>query len=148
MHIIITNAFESRRGHAAAVITSYLDFATIYYNLGQIFLLWEVSYTHNHLKRFIALQNFTPVVQRLHPFTTPTSRTRDRWIAISDSCFRWRIGPVSDMIRQGLRDGNLEECRRGANHYDARNDLADQWWKSHDLPLCVVLIKGRYCFCY
>src|SRR5260221_9359455 len=26
--------------------------------------------------------------------------------------------------------------------------LADQWWKSHGFPLCVVLIKGRNCFCY
>src|SRR5258708_6621581 len=26
--------------------------------------------------------------------------------------------------------------------------LSDQWWKSHGFPLCVVLIKGRNCFCY
>ena len=26
--------------------------------------------------------------------------------------------------------------------------LTDQWWKSHGFPLCVVLIKGRNCFCY
>ena len=32
---------------------------------------------------------------------------------------------MSDMIRQGLRDGNLEECGRRANHYDARHDLGE-----------------------
>ena len=53
------------------------------------------------------------------------SRMWDRWIAISDLCFCWRIGPMSNMIWQGLCDGNLEECRWCANHYDARHDLGE-----------------------
>ena len=39
--------------------------------------------------------------------------------------FRWRVGPISNVIRQGLRDGNLEECGRRANHYDARHGLGE-----------------------
>ena len=32
---------------------------------------------------------------------------------------------MSNMIRQGLRDGNLGECGRRANHYDSRHDLGE-----------------------
>lgn len=52
-----------------------------------------MSYTResNHLKRFIALQNLTPAVQRLHPFTTPTGWTGDGGITIGHAGFLWRI---------------------------------------------------------
>ena len=81
------------------------------------------SNTYSCLKCFIALQNFMPVVQGLHPFTIPARRTRNDWVAISHTGFLRRICPMANMCRQRSGDGNLIEHRRRADHDDGRDDL-------------------------
>lgn len=92
-------------------------------NLPPICCIKSRSYSHNHLKGFIALQNFTPVVQRLHPFTTPAGRTRNGQITIGHAGFLWRIGPTANMSRQSPGDGNFKERGRRAHHDNAGYDL-------------------------
>jgi hypothetical protein len=65
-------------------------------NLPHTCYIKSKSYTHNPLKRFIALQNLMPVVQRLHPFTM-LGRMRNGWITIGHTGFLWGIGPMVNM---------------------------------------------------
>jgi hypothetical protein len=57
------------------------------------------SYTHNCLKSFITFQHLAPVIQRFHPFTATTCRTRNGGIAISDNGFSWEIDPKGNVPR-------------------------------------------------
>jgi hypothetical protein len=88
-------------------------------NLPHTCYIKSKSYTHNHLKRFIALQNLTSVVQRLHPFTTPTGRTRNGRITKGHASFLWMIDPMANMKRQSSADGNFKERGRRAVHDNA-----------------------------
>jgi len=112
-------------------------------------LLPHASYNDpNHLKRFIASQNLTPVVQRFHPLTTPTRRTGNGRITIGHAGFLLRVGSMANMSRQSLGDGNLEEHRGRADHDNTGDDLLGQRRESSHFPLHIILVEGCNCPCY
>ena len=112
----------------------------------QLFSREKKTY-YNCLVGFEALEDRTPIGQRMHSFRSVQFLVRDRWYEPQNHCFFLWIGCRGKGINKCCRNMNAIKDGCSASHDDSADVLLRQALQTRFHAFIIIAVEGCDCFC-